>query len=162
MEQTRLVLPSSFCHNPDCPDYGRVNHGNIRKFGRTKKGTQRCQCKTCGRTFVETKGTVFYGLHHSMNDILECPAQLAGRNSPASIHRVKGIKEETILEWLRRAAKHVEEIEALLLSNCQTRVQLDALWAYAGHKGEKGGILRRQTGEHSGGAQRLTLTRGCG
>ncbi len=65
MDHIRLVSPSSFCGNPDCPDYGKIDHGNIRKFGRTKKGIQRYQCKTCKRTFVETRGTVFYGRHHS-------------------------------------------------------------------------------------------------
>jgi len=115
MEHKRLVSPGSFCWNPDCPDYGKVNHGNIRKFGRTRKGTQRYQCNTCKKTFVETKGTVFYGRHHPQETILECLALLAERNSLAAIHRVKGVKEETVLDWLRVAAEHVEEIEALLL-----------------------------------------------
>lgn len=66
---------------------------------------------------------------------------MAERNSLAAIHRVKGIKGETVLDWLREAAKHVEQIEALLLANYQlTRVQLDALWTYVGNKGEKGGM----------------------
>ena len=151
MEHPRLVSPGCFCWNPDCPDYGKVDHGNIVKFGRTKKGTQRYRCKTCGKTFVETKGTVFYGRHHSPETILECLALLAERNSLAAIHRVKGIKEETVSEWLREAAKHVEQIEALLLANYQlTRAQLDALWTYVGHKGEKGGIQRKRTEAPSG------------
>jgi len=52
MEQ-RLVSSGSFSWNPDCPDYSKVNHGNIRKFGRTRKGIQRSHCKTCKKTFVE-------------------------------------------------------------------------------------------------------------
>jgi hypothetical protein len=73
---------------------------------------------------------VFYGLHHSPREILESLAMLAERNSLASIHRIKGIKEETIIDWLRKAADHVEEIEALLLANYpQTRVQLDAMFS---------------------------------
>ena len=155
MEQTRLVLPGSFCWNTDCPDYGKVNHGNIHKFGRTQKGTQRYQCKTCGKTFVETKGTIFYGRHHSPETILECLAWLAERNSLAAIQRVKGIKEETVLEWLREAAKHVEQIEALLLANYHlTRAQLDAMWAYVGHKGEKGGTQKKTSAVPSGAASR--------
>ena len=151
MAHSQLVSPGSFCWNSDCPDYGKVDHGNIVKFGRTKKGTQRYRCKTCGKTFVETKGTVFYGRHHSPETILECLALLAERNSLAAIHRVKGIKEETVSEWLREAAKHVEQIEALLLANYQlTRAQLDALWTYVGHKGEKGGIRRKTTEAPSG------------
>ena len=152
MGHSRLVSPGSFCWNPDCPDYGELDHGNIIKFGWTKKGTQRYRCKTCGKTFVETKGTVFYHRHHSPETILECLAWLAERNSPPAIHRVKGIKEETVLDWLREAAKHVEQIEALLLANYQlTRAQLDALWTYVGHKGEKGGIQRKVTEGPSGG-----------
>lgn len=139
MEHARLVSPASFCWNQDCPDYGKVDHDNIVKFGRTKKGTQRYRCKTYGKTLVETQGTVFYGRHHSQETILECLALLAERNSLAAIHRVKGIKEETILGWLREAAQQVEAIEALLLANYPlTRAQLDALWTCVGHKGEKG------------------------
>ena len=42
------------------------------------------------------------------------------------------------LSWLRKAANHVEEIEALLFAGHHlTRVQLDAMWTYVGHKGEK-------------------------
>jgi len=163
MEQTRLVSPGSFCWNPDCPDYGKVGLGNIVKFGQTKKGTQRYRCKTCGKTFVETKGTVFYGRHHSPETILECLAWLAERNSLAAIRRVKGIKEETILDWLREAAKHVEAIEALLLANYHlTRAQLDALWTYVGHKGEKGDIQRKRSGAPSGEGPSSTSTRACG
>jgi hypothetical protein len=70
---------------------------------------------------------------------------LAERNSLASIHRIKGIKEETVMDWLRKAANHVEEIEALLLANYPlTRVQLDAMWTYVAHKGEKADIPKDQ------------------
>ena len=151
MENDRLVSASSFCWNRECPDYGKVKPDNIRKFGRTAKGTQRHQCKTCKGTFVETKGTVFYGRHHSQETILECLAWLAERNSLAAIQRVKGIKEETVLAWLREAAKHVEQIEALLLANYQvTRAQLDAMWTYVGHKGEKGGTWKKTSKAPSG------------
>jgi hypothetical protein len=69
---------------------------------------------------------------------------LAERNSLAAIHRIKGIKEETVMDWLREAANHVEEIEAILLVNYQlTRIQLDAMWTYVGHKGEKAGIPKK-------------------
>ena len=154
MEQDRLVSSNWFCWNEDCPDYGKVDHGNIIKFGRTKKGTQRYQCTSCEKTFVETKGTVFYGRHHAQETILECLAWLAERNSLAAIHRVKGIKEETVSDWLRAAAKHVEGIEVLLLASYHlTRAQLDALWTYVGHKGEKGGG-RKKTPEAPSGAAR--------
>jgi len=140
MGQTGLPSPDSFCRNPECPDHGKVNHGNIRKFGRTRKGTQRYQCKSCKKTFVETTGTLFYGRHHSQATILECLAWLGERNSLAAIRRVKGIKEDTLLDWLREAAKHPEQTEALLLDNYGlTSAQLEVLWAYGEHTPDRRG-----------------------
>ena len=84
---------------------------------------------------------------------MECLALLAERNSLAAIHRVKGVKEETVLAWLRLAAQHAERIEAILLANYRlTRAQLDAMWTYVGHKGEKGGARRRTSAALSGAA----------
>lgn len=151
MIANRLALAGSFCWNRECLDYGRTNHGNIVRYGRTGKGTQRLKCTTCERVFVANKGTVFYGRHHSPKEILECLAMLAERNSLAAIHRIKGIKEETVMDWLLEAANHVEEIETILLTNYHlTRVQLDAMWTYVGHKGEKVVIRKNMIEEASG------------
>jgi hypothetical protein len=76
--------------------------------------------------------------------MLECLALLAERCSLAAIHRVKGIKEETVLDGLQEAGAHVEIIEAFLLARYPlTRVQLDALWTFVDHKGQKGGRRNR-------------------
>jgi predicted S18 family serine protease len=70
---------------------------------------------------------------------------LADRNSLAAIHRIKGVKEETVGAWLQQAAGHVEESEAVLLANyALSRAQLEALWTYVGHKGEKGGMAKKR------------------
>ncbi len=114
IERAILVHPPAFCWNPHCSDYGRVDLGNIRRFGRTQAATQRYQCRTCNGTFVETIGTVFYGRHHPQELIIECLALLAERNSLAAIHRVKRVKEETVVAWLRVA---VEQVEQLLNDN---------------------------------------------
>jgi transposase-like protein len=45
------------------PDYGKLGgdrRGKIIKFGKTKAGHQRGECKACGQTFTETKGPPFY------------------------------------------------------------------------------------------------------
>ena len=159
----QFVHPSAFCWNPQCVDYGKVQQeDNIRRFGRTQADTQRYQCKTCGQTFVETIGTVFYGRHHSQQTILECLALLGERNSLAAIHRVKGVKEETVLTWLRAAAEHVERIEALLLANHRLRrAQLDAMWTYVGNKGEKRATKKPTRAVPAGEASSSTPTHGC-
>jgi len=151
MESQPLVHASSFCWNPQCALYCQLERGNIRKFGRTAAGTQRYQCRVCCQTFVETIGTVFYGRHRSQETIIECLALLAERTSLAAIHRVKGVKEETVMAWLESAAAHVEQIEALLLANYRlSRAQLDALWTYVGHKGKKGGTKKSKNEAHFG------------
>ncbi len=147
-----LVPPGSFCWNPNCPDYARLQRGNLRRFGKTRAGVQRYQCKTCHQTCTATKGTPFYGCKTDPETILECLALLAERISLAAIHRVKGIKEETVAAWLEKAAPHAAALEAALLADHRvSRAQLDALWTYVGHKGEKGGTPKHPTGVPSGG-----------
>jgi hypothetical protein len=51
--------------------------------------------------FCGKKGITFYELHHSAKELLEWLATLAERNSLAAIYRVKGIKEETVIDCLR-------------------------------------------------------------
>src|SRR5215212_8488251 len=100
----RLVPVGSFCWNTTCPQYSQVARGNIRRFGKTRAGIQRYQCRTCGVTFTATKGTIFYNCQTPQVTIIEVLALLAERMSLAAIHRTKGIKEETVLAWLRKAA----------------------------------------------------------
>ncbi len=126
------------------------------KYGRTGKGTKAVgNAKPVVRSLWGNEGTVFYGLHHSPATVLECLAMLAERNSLAAIHRIKGLKEETAMGWLRNAANHVGEIEAMLLANYHlNRVQMDAMWTYVAIKGKKrtlrGAWPRQLLARHSG------------
>ena len=144
-----------FCPNEICPEYGKIQSDqqrSIKKAGKTKKGRQRYQCKTCGQTFVETKGTIFYRRRTAEEEILETLAFIAEGVRISSLARVKGHKEDTILDWLRTAAQHAEEMEEILLAEYQLdQGQLDALWSYVGNKGEKRGILKQKNEASSGG-----------
>ena len=158
----QLTTPDSFCWNEACRDYGRVGGGNLRKFGFTRKGRQRWQCLTCGKVVAATRGTVFHGKRHDEQTILECLALLAERNSLAAIRRVKGIKEDTLNAWLAEIAPQMERIEALLLRDYKlSRAQLDALWTYVGHKGEKKGAQKSRGAARSGAARRSKPTPAC-
>ena len=72
-----LAAPGSFCWNAECPDYGKRESGNIRRFGKTRAGVQRFQCRTCGDTFTATKGTLFYHIHTPHATMIEVLALLA-------------------------------------------------------------------------------------
>jgi hypothetical protein len=65
-----------------------------------------CQChhNSLNRGFLldgNHKWTIFYGLHRNPIEIQEYQAMLAERNSLAAIHRIKGIKVETVVDWFR-------------------------------------------------------------
>ena len=136
-----LTHVGAFCPNSACADYGQVQgaqHSTIIRYGLTKAGRQRYHCNTCGLTFAETKGTLFYRRRVAERDILEALAQLAEGARISSVSRTTGHKEDTILAWLREAAQQVEAIEGVLLADYHiSRGQLDGLWAYVGNKGKK-------------------------
>lgn len=137
----KFAQTGDFCPNEACPEYGKLQGGqqqNIKKSGKTQKGVQRYQCKTCKVTFTQTTGTIFFRKRTKEGEILETLALLAEGNRISTLSRVKGHKEDTILQWLREAAEHIEPIEEVLMSDYQVkRAQLDALWAYVRNKGEK-------------------------
>lgn len=146
-----------FCPNESCDDYGKrqsKRQKNIVKCGKTKAGRQRYKCKTCERTFTETKGTLFYRRRTPEDEIIETLAFLAEGSRISSVARVKGHKEDTILAWLRDAAEHAEVVEEELMAKHRIeRGQLDSLWAYVGNKGEKK-TTRKPTKAASSGGRR--------
>ncbi|HEX6370328.1 MAG TPA: hypothetical protein VF006_15515 [Longimicrobium sp.] len=151
MSQPLEVVPAGqFCWNEQCPDYGLVGTGNLRRYGKTPAGVQRLQCKRCRKVFAATFGTPFYGVRNPEKMLLVLTL-LADRMSLRGIRRVTGVKPDTTLAYVDRAAAHVQIIEVLLQrSHKVTRVQLDALWAFVGHKGEKGGASKKRSEAPSG------------
>ena len=137
----QLTQVGDFCSNEICTDYGKCQserQQNIIKFGQTKAGRQRYRCKSCGQTFTETKGTIFYRRRTSDEEILDTLALVAEGNRISSLVRTGGHKEDTIGDWIRAAGQHAEAVEEVLLSDYQlSRGQIDGLWAYVGNKGEK-------------------------
>jgi transposase-like protein len=134
-----LAEVGDFCPNDSCSDAGKTDEGNIVKYGTTAKGLQRYRCKTCGKTFSENTGTIFYNnfynKHTPAKEIIETLALVAEGSRVASLSRVKGYKEETIRNWLRQAAEHATQIENVLMREYEIeRGQLDALWSYVGCK----------------------------
>ena len=134
----QVVEVGQFCPNASCSEYGKVGEGNIIQYGKSRQGQQRYQCKSCRHTFNAHTGTLFYGRKRSEADILECLALLAEGVRISSISRTKGIKEDTILAWLREAARHAEQVEAVLLNHYAIGpAQIDGLWTYVGRKDKK-------------------------
>jgi len=144
----KFAKPGEFCPNEACLDYGKLQNDqqkNLVKFGKTRKGVQRFRCQTCGGTFTETTGTIFYRKRTPEHEILETLALLAEGNRISSLSRVKGFKEDTILAWVRQAAQHADALDEVLMKDFKIkRGQLDALWAYVQNKGEKKATQKRK------------------
>jgi transposase-like protein len=153
-ERKGLVSAGTFCPNEECQFYAKVDEGNLIKYGRSKQGVQRYQCKSCATTFAATRGTLFYRKHAPVKDILESLALVAEGVRISSLSRAKGFKEDTILRWLREAASHAEAVEDVLLADYElSKAQVDGLWAYVGNKGQKGAMKRARTAGSSGAAR---------
>lgn len=151
---SKFARVGDFCPNVACADHGKLqseHQQNIIKFGKTKAGRQRFRCKTCGSTFTETKGTIFYRRHTPEDEIIETLALIAEGSRISSLARVKGHKEDTIIDWIQDAAAHAEAIEEVLLADYHIeRGQLDGLWGYVLNKGGKKTTLRRTKAVSSG------------
>ena len=94
----------------------------------------------CKKSFNERYGTLFYNRKTDEKDILECLALLAEGVRISSSSRSKGIKEDAILSFLREAAQHAEQVEAILLNDYRiSQAQIDGLWTYVGRKDAKKG-----------------------
>lgn len=143
---SELARPGDFCPDLECDDYGKLqseDQTNIIKCGKTKAGRQRYKCKTCNGTFVETKGTIFYGRRTPEDEIIDTLTLIAEDSRISSLARAKGHKEETIIAWIRAAGQHAESLEEVLLAEHKIeRGQLDGLWAYVRNKGEKKTTLK--------------------
>ena len=130
---TKFAQVGDFCPDESCSDYGKrqgERQQNIVKYGKTKVGRQCYKCKTCGGTFTETKGTLFYRRRTPESEIIDTLALVAERSRISSLARTKGHKEDTIIDWIREAGQHAEAIEEILLSEYRlTRGQIDGLWA---------------------------------
>jgi transposase-like protein len=134
----QLAAVGQYGPSEDCGDYQQVGNGNIIRYGKSRQGQQRYQCKTCKRSLNAHTGTVFYGRKRSETEILECLALLAEGVRISSISRTKGVKEDTIRAWLREAARHAAPIEAVLLDKYRIGpAPIDGLWTYVGAQGVK-------------------------
>jgi transposase-like protein len=124
------------CPNEACDLFGDVAAAQIIRFGKTGSGTQRYRCQCCGQTFTETRGTVFYRRQVPHQMILEALALVAKGGRIGSVARLKGVKEDTLLNWLRAAAEQAEAIEEALLRDYRlNREQIERLWSYVDEQG---------------------------
>jgi hypothetical protein len=122
------------CPNPECAHYRLITRGNISAIFTylSQSGKRRlCRCSQCEGTCSETRDTVFFDLRSPEEKVIMALKMLLVKVALSDIGFVLGVTEETVLEWLRRAAQQAHEINAHLLRDLPvTQVQLDAMWRF--------------------------------
>ena len=115
-----------------------MHKGNISSIATylTQSGKRRIfKCHACGQSFSETRQTVFFDLRTEEEKVIMALKMLLVRCELSAICFVLGTTEETILQWLRRAACQAEEINQHLLREVRVnQVQLDELWNFIQRK----------------------------
>jgi transposase-like protein len=116
-----------FCPNKHCHATGQVGQGNI---GIHSEQERRYICHTCGDTFSETKGTMFYRLKTD-HETVERVVTLVGHGCPPqAIVAAFGIDERTVADWLHKAGAHCQGVHEHIIGQSQVdlgQVQADEI-----------------------------------
>jgi transposase-like protein len=112
-----------FCPNLDCASRGLVGAGNI---GIKSQKERRYVCKTCGRSFAQTKGTPLFGLKKEAPLFLLVVTLLAYGCPPQAIVAAFGLDERTVFAWQRKAGEHCEQVHQALVEQPRDLVQVQA------------------------------------
>jgi len=121
-----------FCHNPDCPARGKTDCGNIGIHSRKEN---RYICDVCGKTFAESKGTVFYRLRYPVEFVTKMITLLAYGCPITAIVAAFGLDERTVSSWQHRAGKHCEKIHNHLVQQPRDLGQVQADEIRVRHQG---------------------------
>ncbi len=112
-----------FCPNSDCPARGQIGKGNIGIFHNNE---HRYVCHQCGKTFVETKGTVFYRLRKAQDQVTLVLTLLAYGCPLQAIVVAFRLDERTVRDWQQRAGQHCECVHAQLVQQPRELGQVQA------------------------------------
>jgi transposase-like protein len=137
------------CINSACPAFGKSETGTIKVYSYKER---RYYCVVCGKTFSESRASLFYHLRTPRRDVLEAIGMLAERNSLRGIARVKGVKPDTVLHWLEIAGAQAAAVSDRLIHNLHlTQAQIDELWTFVKKSlGTAIGTKRQQGRETTG------------
>lgn len=121
---------ATFCPNPECLASGQMGKGNITIHSQQEK---RYYCKVCGKTFAETKGTVFFRRKKSPETLARVVTLLAfGCPVQAIVHAFEW-DERTVRKLQEHAGQQCHEIHEHLVEQPRDlgHVQADEIWVKA-------------------------------
>jgi len=103
-----MNLQDVFCPYDECVDKGQVGKGNVVWFQQKRL---RCKCQSCGRTFSYKRGTLFYRLHRSAEEVSRVVTLLAYGCPCQAIVAAFKLDERTVMDWQHRAGQHAAKVQ---------------------------------------------------
>jgi transposase-like protein len=98
------------CLNPDCPDHGKRDHGNLTvpaRYG--PNNTRVLRCRTCKARFSERKGTPRYDARPPADRVVAVLAHVAEGTGTRKTARLVGVHPNTVTRYIRRAGEHARD-----------------------------------------------------
>lgn len=103
-----------FCPNEKCSDRGKIGTGNIRIHS---QGDKRYQCKTCGKTFCERRGTALYGIKKEGKVFVQVVTLLSHSCPMQAIVAAFEMDERTVRAWFERSGTHCQTVHEAVVSS---------------------------------------------
>ena len=106
------------CQNSSCPDYAKSGLGNLRLGGWSGKGKRirMLECKTCGRSFSERKGTPLFGSHLPEKEAVSILVHLAEGCGIRQTGRLVGHAKDAVNPYAKLAGQHAEALRDELVA----------------------------------------------
>ena len=121
-----------FCVNPQCPDYRRRGLGNVLKYGRYgRHKRQMLQCKTCRKTWSETRNAAFFHSRYSSETIEKIIRSVAEGRGIRETARNLNLSKDSVNRIVRVAGEHCRRVLDELLRDLRLeQCQLDELCSF--------------------------------
>ena len=131
------------CHNPECPDYGKRNGGNLSVCDHYGPNKQRrmLYCATCKARFSERKGTPLFGARLPEKEIVSVLAHIVEGCGVRKTGRLVGVNKNTVIRYSVLAGEHAQDLhdELVAFSPADAR---SAVRREVGLRGQEGEALR--------------------
>src|ERR671912_848404 len=98
---------TQWCHNPRCRAYGCLGEDHVVIHSQKEC---RYQCKSCRRTFTETRDTPFYRMHKPKWLVVAVVTLLAHGCPLQAIVAAFGIDERTLARWQRESGLQCKRV----------------------------------------------------
>jgi transposase-like protein len=105
------------CQNPDCPDHGQRDHGNLTVCARYGPYQRRLlYCKTCKARFSERKGTPLFDTRLRADQVVAVLHHIAEGCGVRQTARLVGVSKDTVVRYSLRAGEHAQQLHEELVA----------------------------------------------